>query len=133
MTEHYPNSEPDTLGELKQIERLPGMKAVAPNISWGQEYQSWPLERRLHYAERLASTMNHAADVLQQSRAQITLIAQQQQEMLQAANQKLEAQGRLLQEEMVRADARYQEIAQQLVSAQAEVKRLTQELKRYTD
>jgi len=65
---HYPDSPPATLGDLKSIKRHPQMKIVAPTIKWGKDYKKWPIEKRLRYAERLASTMNHAADVLQTER-----------------------------------------------------------------
>lgn len=51
---------------FKKLERVNGRSA--PDIAWGFEYQSWPVEKRLAYAENLASSMNHAADLLQQER-----------------------------------------------------------------
>jgi hypothetical protein len=129
----YPDSPPATLGDLKSIKRIPGIRSNPPRISWGSEYLAWPVERRLRYAENLACSMNHAADVLQTSRNKVIEVCQQQQEMIQQLNSKLSAQGKLLHEEMVRADARYQELAVQLVATQDEVRHLKKELKNYQD
>ncbi len=37
-------------------------------LPWGKEYRSWPDARKIEYLEKLASSMNKAADLLQQER-----------------------------------------------------------------
>lgn len=39
-------------------------------ISWGEDYKEWTLEKRLEYAEALASAMNDACDLIQKERNQ---------------------------------------------------------------
>jgi len=47
---------------------LNGKQIRTPQIAWGHEYKAWPDRRKIIYLEKLASSMNHAADVLQQER-----------------------------------------------------------------
>jgi len=37
-------------------------------IAWGQDYQKWDVEKRLEYAESLASALNDACDLIQKER-----------------------------------------------------------------
>lgn len=40
----------------------------AKMISWGEDYKKWDVEKRLEYAESLASAMNDACDLIQKER-----------------------------------------------------------------
>jgi hypothetical protein len=120
----YPDSPPDALGDLKSIRRTPEMATggLVPRIRWGDEYQSWPIEKRLSYAERLASSMNHAADILQQERDKLIAVVQHQEAQLRENVAKYLEQGALLHRELGAAGAREQELATLVVQLQAEVK-----------
>lgn len=37
-------------------------------IKWGEEFNTWPVEKQVDYAKKLASAMNQAADEMQQDR-----------------------------------------------------------------
>lgn len=121
-TTDYPDLEPDPLGDLKSIKRLPSMRANAPKISWGGEYRAWPVERRLHYAERLASTMNHAADVLQTERNAMIEVANSQEVKLKHAAKVYAALGETMHTELANADAEKQKLYTQIVSLQRDIK-----------
>lgn len=79
---HYPDSLPDGLGDLKSIKRISGMKNIAPKIRWGEGHKKKSLRERLKYAEALASSMNHAADVLQTERNGLIKICKQQEKQI---------------------------------------------------
>lgn len=59
----------ETIGNLEKINfQYVGKGGKVKMIAWGKEYKSWPVEKRLEYAEALASAMNEACDVIQQER-----------------------------------------------------------------
>lgn len=121
---HYPNFDPDTMGdtEVSKLERLPGMKDFAPKIRWGDEYKSWPIEQRLKFAERLADSMNHAADVLQQERNVISMKAN----MIRRENERLKeavaTNGSVMNHELALQDTERQKLYQQIVEQQQTIK-----------
>ena len=79
---HYPDLPPAVLGNLKKIERLPAMLDSPPKVRFGSEYLGWTLTKRLQYAEQLAHSMNHAADILQQERNALSVVAIHQEDQI---------------------------------------------------
>jgi len=120
--ENYNDADPDGLGDLKEIRRLPQMQKSAPKIRWGSEYLSWPIERRLNYAERLAYAMNHAADVLQQERNKLLVHVADLERKLEQNTHSYITQGELMHHELGMADSEKQGLYRQIVSLQSEVK-----------
>jgi hypothetical protein len=110
------------MGELKEIKRLPQMQKRAPNIQWGAEYKAWPLPRRLKYAERLASSMNHAADVLQTERNKLLEVVAHQEAQLKANTKAYVGQGEVMHKELGDADAEKQELYKKIVALKKQVK-----------
>lgn len=41
------------------------LKQNPPRISWGDKFSDWEVDKQIRYLKRLASTMNHAAFLLQ--------------------------------------------------------------------
>lgn len=72
----------ENLGGMKEIKRLPGMSDNAPEISWGDSFAEWTEHKRMRYAMRLASAMNHAADVCQKERDKVIELASIQEKQL---------------------------------------------------
>lgn len=119
---NYPDLEADTLGDLKKIIRLPRMQKIAPDIRWGAEYQSWPVEQRLSYAEKLASSMNHAADVLQQERNELLVILRRKEEQLKHSSKQYLSQGETMHRELGAQDAEKQVLYLEIVRLKAQIK-----------
>jgi hypothetical protein len=119
---YYPDLPPDGLGDLQRIVRLPGMQPRAPAIRWGDAYLAWPLERRLHYAERLASAMNHAADILQRERDRLLATLRQQDAHLALTTQRYLDQGALMHRELAQADAEKQALYREIGVLQAQLR-----------
>lgn len=130
---NYLDLEPDTLGNLKSIKRLPAMKNVAPKIQWGIVYLDWPIKKRLKYAEKLAASMNHAADVLQQERNKLVKIALQQEEQLKANIKTYAKQGEIIHQELVNTDAEKQKLYQKIVILSRKVKQQAIQIKELED
>ena len=57
--------------ELEDIAELDFTGIEAPRarmINFGEEFQKWGDKRQMEYLKKLASSMNHAADIMQQER-----------------------------------------------------------------
>lgn len=122
MTDHYPDCDPDTLGDLKSIERLPAMKSPAPKISWGEDYKSRTVEERIEFSEKLANSMNHAADILQQERNGLLEVVEKQEVTIRRANKALEGQASMMQQELQTQNAKQQELNTLIVELQRTIK-----------
>lgn len=129
--EFYPNYPPDTLGDeaMKDIERLPAMQSRAPDIRWGGEFESWGLRRQRDFAMRLASSMNHAADMLQQERNKLLELCKKQERLLESAQDGYRNQGQLMNNELGKANAEKQELYKQIVNLQAALKEKQKRIK----
>jgi hypothetical protein len=130
---HYPNIEPDGLGDLKRIKRLPGMRSKAPPIKWGADYQKLSLRRRLRYAENIASAMNHAADVIQTERQGLIEVARQQEKQIKQLAAELKNQGEIINSELTRANEEKQELLKKIVEQKHELLRLERLVKQLED
>ena len=106
---------------FKKLERINGAKANAPKISWGHVYKDWPLRKRLKYAEDLASSMNYAADLLQQERNKALVIIQGQEKQLQAAQEGQGRQMELLNRQLSKYNESRQSLLQRIVSLEETV------------
>jgi hypothetical protein len=124
MSTHYPDSPPDTLGDLKSIKRIPGMAVVPKSIQWGDDYQSWPVEKRLRYAERLAATMNNAADVLQKDRNLLNEQIKEKEALLKQAAAVGASTHEMMSGQLARDNAEKQELMTRVVELTAENKAL---------
>ncbi len=118
---NYPDSPPDTLGDLKDIKRLPGMNNRS-KIKWGDEYRSWPIEKRLDYAERLAASMNNAASVLQDERNNLLEVARSQEKQLEQAKVTAHQSTQIMHQQIAQTAAEKQQLYNQIVQLQSELK-----------
>ena len=119
---NYPNFEPDTLGDLKEIKRIPPMQVRPPKIKWGDEYLSWPIEKRLEHAEKLAAAMNHAADVLQQERNTLLDVCRQQESQLDLIKKVQTRDGATLHHELEIHNQEKQNLYQEIVKLKSKLK-----------
>jgi len=128
---HYPNYPPDTLGDgaMKKIEHLPGMQSRAPEIRWGGDFESWDDTRKLKFAMRLASSMNHAADVMQQERNKLLVLCKQQAAQIERHQDAYRAQGQLMNTELGQANVEKQELYKQIVQLQGALKEKQKRIK----
>lgn len=124
----YPDCEPDGLGDLKSIKHTSGMRSPAPQIAWGDEYRGWPAEKRLSYAERLASAMNHAADVLQTERSQLLERLMAQEKRIESLEKMIASHGEVVNRELSAQDAEKQQLYAQIVDLDRALKEAKREM-----
>lgn len=129
----YPDSKPDGLGELKEIKRLPSMKVHAPNIIWGGEFDKMSPAKQLQRAKRVASAMNHAADILQTERNAMIKVAKDQEILIAKLSEEKGIQDDLLHDQLLKHNKDTQEMCVQLVEKSNEIKGLKKRLKELGD
>ncbi len=124
MTEpiNYPDLEPSTLGDLKEIRLRPDLKRRAPKIAWGDVYKGWPIEKRLHYAEALSASMNQAALILQGERKELSDICKHQEAQIREHMKRYTALTDVVSKEIARANTERQELYQEIVDLKAEIR-----------
>lgn len=123
------SSEPDLYPPEEQTEfevlKRHGRKGRgAHRIRWGDEYKNWPVVQQRDYAEKLAATMNHAADVLQQERDRLHELATHQEDLLQQWQQKYSEAQYLIQKLTTDHNAREQGLKRELVEATTRLSQL---------
>lgn len=118
---------------FKTLKRLPGMSRIAPCIAWGSEYTSWSMRKRLRYAQRLAETMNHAADVIQTERNNLLQILKAKERQLVQAAEANEATSQLLQRQVEDFNKQREEMNQDIVTLDRKVKAQAREIKKLKD
>lgn len=129
---HYPDLSPLPFGGMKEIKRLPQMQRHAPKIKWGDVYlglefdkekgRRWNDKDRLKYAEALASSMNHAADILQQERNKLFGVVEHLETQIKENVKAYVGQGDLMHKELGNADVEKQELYQLIVDLKQKVK-----------
>jgi len=120
----YPDFEALPFGGMRKIERLPRMERTPPDISWGREFESWPERMQLSYAKRLASTMNHAADILQGERNALIEVCERQERQIVSLREQLEHQNSMTHAQLQRVGAEKQPLYQQIVDQKAKIRAL---------
>lgn len=100
------------------------LKPNPPKIKWSALYKEWDADKKIHYLENLASTMNFAAAQIQQERdwfAEMCTKKEQQIESIKEANAQNNA---LLQSEITRMNAERQQYNKAFADLNAEVRAL---------
>ena len=119
---HYPDLEPDGLGDFKEIKRLPSMQKVAPKIRWGKDYLSGDIPKQHAFLEKFAYSMNHAADMLQTERNELLALKDKHEAQIRDLQSALCNQGTVMNHQLTRSNTQNQELGASIV-------KLTQGLK----
>jgi len=121
----YPDLEPDGLGDLKSIKAIKGMPGKnIPQIAWGEQFKAWPVQQQLSFAKKVASAMNHAADLLQKERDELLDICIKQERQIEAL-QKANLQGsQTAHAELQSQGEERQQLYKQIMELQSDNKRL---------
>jgi len=80
-----------------------------PKINWGNLYrEKFDDTRKIEYLEKLASTMNHAAALIQDERNQLNGLMEKKEAQLESMAKAIEANNEMLQSEVTRMNAERQ-------------------------
>lgn len=130
MTDQEPDIKEHHGIVYKEIKRTPNMRKVAPPITWGDKFNAMPIEDQLDRAKKVASAMNHAADVLQKERNNLLETCADQDRKIAHAQKIYLQQGELFHKQLQKENAKQQELNQLLVEKTMEISRLEAEVKR---
>jgi len=68
-----------------------------PKIKWGEKYKGWSEERKIIYLQNLASSMNHAAALIQDERNKALELCEKKEAQLEAMNENMKQNSEMLQ------------------------------------
>ena len=102
----------------KLIEKRP------PKISWGMLYQEKSEEEKVKYLEKLASSMNHAARLIQDERDQLMELCALKEGQLTQMAEAVQINNEMLQQEVIRMNEQRQFYNAEVMRLNAEIKEL---------
>jgi hypothetical protein len=116
MSKGNGKTEQDFLGKgfHKLDENLVDRKA--PKIQWGDKFQAMPDADKILYLKRLASTMNHAAYLIQNERNQLLDLMEKKELQLEAMKRSIEQNNEMIQGQITEMNANKQEYHKKIAS-----------------
>jgi len=108
------NDEPDLV--TNGFTRLPPLKETVPQIAWGKNFMEWPPARQLTYAKDLASSMNHAAKLMQDERNAANQVAMRCTAQVKQLQHEAQANHDLLQRQLTRWNTEKQELLAEIAT-----------------
>jgi len=104
--------------------RIDHWEVHPPKINWGDVYKLWPLHQKLEYLEKLACTMNHAADKIQGERNTLNDLCVKKEEQIQSLTAAIAQNNAMIQSEITRANEEKQQFLQAIAEKNARIKEL---------
>lgn len=88
----------------KGFSRLDDKLLVArpPKITWGKVFESSSNEEKIEYLQKLASTMNHAASLIQEERNELNKLCELKEQQIEKMKEAMEANNAMLQSEIAK-------------------------------
>ena len=86
--------------------------AKPPKIAWGRIYQASSNEEKIEYLEKLASTMNHAASLIQDERNQLNKLCELKEQQIEKLKEAMDANNLMLQSEVTKINEERQKFNQ---------------------
>ena len=76
--------------------------AKPPKILWGRIYEASSNEEKIEYLEKLASTMNHAASLIQDERNQLNKLCELKEQQIEKLKEAMDQNNGMLQSEVAK-------------------------------
>lgn len=99
-----------------------------PKIKWGQAYLDMSDERKINYLEKLASSMNHAASLLQDERNKLGELCEKKEQQIQKLTVALAQNNFMIQEQITKHNADKQEYLSTISKQNTKIKELEKSL-----
>ncbi len=93
-----------------------------PRIQWGEGYKLMRDDQKIEYLEKLASTMNHAAYLIQGERDQLLELYDMKEKKLEAMSASLNANNDMIQQQITKMNADKQEFLKSIASLKATIR-----------
>lgn len=98
------------------------VKTHPPKIAWGEAYREWSWEEKVVYLEKLSSTMNHAAHLIQVERNQLLELCVKKEKQIENMKTALDQNNEMIQQQVTKFN-------EQINASAAEVTRLNKRAK----
>ena len=108
----------------KLVERHP------PKIKWGMLYQNSSDKEKIAYLEKLASSMNHAAHLIQEERNELGRLCELKEQQLIKLGEAVRANTAMLQQEVTRMNEQRQGYNAEVARLNAEIREMKKSLSR---
>lgn len=92
----------------------------APKIQWGQLYRDMSKDDQIRYLQRLASTMNHSAALIQKERDALIALCEKKEKQLIAMAKQVDANNAMLQQQVTRMNSDRQAMVDTITRLRAE-------------
>lgn len=123
--------------EVKKVEvkdlNLPDAPGLAPQIVWGEDFENFDSTNKIIYLKKLCSALNHAADLIQKERNELS-------EKCKAMAKDLESSGKMVdirKDTLVKAitdhNAEKQELIKRIQELEVELKSTKAKLRKYEE
>ena len=109
-------------GFRKLDSKLIGLRP--PIINWGIIYKGMPDDKKISYLEKLASSMNHAASLVQGERDELNRLCVLKEEQIQKLNTAMRQNSDMLQSEITKINLERQEFNKEAVRLNRIIKEL---------
>ena len=109
------------------FERLDSTKMEnrPPRIKWGRIYkEKMSPQQKIEYLERLASTMNHAAALIQKERNVLGILCEKKEAQLMVMKKTVDQNGDMLQQQITRLNADRQHFIDEITKLRTEIRTL---------
>lgn len=95
-----------------------------PKIKWGELYKQFSDKEKIEYLQKIASTMNHAAYLIQEERNGLLKSIDKKEEQLIKMKKTIDQNMEMLQIEITKINEERQEVNKKVAKLNAEIRRL---------
>jgi hypothetical protein len=93
-----------------------------PKINWGELYKKFNDSEKIAYLEKLASTMNHAAYLIQEERNELGKLCELKENQIQQLKKAMEQNNEMLTSEITRMNSDRQRFNQAIINLKKELR-----------
>lgn len=110
---------------FKKIEKINVINP--PKINWGMIYKEKTADEKIEYLEKLASSMNHAAKLIQDERNELGRLCELKETQLTKMNASLIANNNMIQQEITKMNLMRQDYNEQIKTLSSKIRELEKE------
>jgi chromosome segregation ATPase len=95
-----------------------------PKIKWGEVYKTWADSQKIAYLEKLSSSMNHAAHLIQGERDELNDLCEKKEDQLRSMKDALDQNNGMIQDQITRMSEEKQELLTAIAQRNTRIREL---------
>ena len=103
---------------------LPPKPALAPDIIWGEDFEAFDDKGKIRYLKKLASALNHAADLVQKERNEAYIKVKEMEQLVENAEKRAEIQKQITHNALTNFNAEKQDLIRRIQELEVELKNI---------